>query len=120
MSRVLIIGCGGVAQVAIHKCCQHPEVFSDLCIASRTVEKCDKIKEELKNKTKTNITTKTIDANDFDALVKLFKGFKPEIVMNLGMPYQNLIIMDACLECGCHYLDTVLDAMHKSENISGC
>ncbi len=114
MSRVLIIGCGGVAQVAIHKCCQHPEVFSDLCIASRTVSKCDKIKEELKNKTKTNITTKQIDANDYNALVKLFKEFKPEIVMNLGMPYQNLIIMDACLECGCHYLDT---AAYEPENV---
>ena len=80
MSRVIIIGCGGVAQVAIHKCCQLDDVFTDLCIASRTVSKCDKIKEELKDKTKTNITTKQIDANDFNALVKLFNEFKPEIV----------------------------------------
>ena len=115
MSRVLIIGCGGVAQVAIHKCCQHPEVFSDLCIASRTISKCEKIKNELENKTKTNITIKEIDANDFNALVTLFKEFKPEIVMNLGMPYQNLIIMDACLECGCHYLDT---AAYEPEDVN--
>ncbi len=114
MSRVLIIGCGGVAQVAIHKCCQHSDVFTDLCIASRTLSKCDKLKEELKNKTKTIITTKQIDANDFNALVELFKEFKPEIVMNLGMPYQNLIIMDACLEYGCHYLDT---AAYEPENV---
>ncbi len=114
MSRVLIIGCGGVAQVAIHKCCQHPDVFSDLCIASRTLSKCEKIKNELEGKTKTNITIKQIDANDYDALVSLFKEFKPEIVMNLGMPYQNLKIMDACLECDCHYLDT---AAYEPENV---
>ena len=106
MSRVIIIGCGGVAKVAIHKCCQLDSVFTDLLIASRTKEKCDEVKKELEGKTKTNITTAKIDANDFDALVKLFKEFKPEIVLNLGMPYQNLIIMDACLECNCHYLDT--------------
>ena len=82
MSRVLIIGCGGVAQVAIHKCCQHSDVFSDLCVASRTLSKCEKIKNELEGKTKTNITIKQIDANDYDALVSLFKEFKPEIVMN--------------------------------------
>ncbi len=114
MSRVIIIGCGGVAKVAIHKCCQHPEVFTDLLIASRTVSKCDEIKEKLENKTKTKISTAQIDANDFDALVKLFKEFKPEIVLNLGMPYQNLIIMDACLECNCHYLDT---AAYEPENV---
>ena len=114
MSRVIIIGCGGVAQVAIHKCCQHPEVFSDLLIASRTVSKCDAIKKELENKTKTNISTAKIDANDFNVLVKLFKEFKPEVVLNLGMPYQNLIIMDACLECNCHYLDT---AAYEPEDV---
>ena len=114
MSRVIIIGCGGVASVAIHKCCQLDDVFTDLCIASRTKSKCDKIKEELKNKTKTNITTTKIDANDFNALVALFKEYKPDIVMNLGMPYQNLIIMDACLECNCHYLDT---AAYEPENV---
>ena len=115
MSRVIIIGCGGVAQVAIHKCCQLDDVFTDLCIASRTVSKCDKIKDELKDKTKTKITTKQIDANNFNALVKLFDEFKPEIVMNLGMPYQNLIIMDACLEYGCHYLDT---AAYEPEDVN--
>lgn len=114
MSRVIIIGCGGVASVAIHKCCQLDDVFTDLCIASRTKSKCDKIKEELKGKTKTNITTRQIDANDFNQLVALFNEYKPEIVMNLGMPYQNLIIMDACLECNCHYLDT---AAYEPENV---
>ena len=115
MSKVIIIGCGGVAQVAIHKCCQLDDVFTDLCIASRTVSKCDKVKKELEGKTKTRITTKQIDANNFDELVSLFKEFKPEVVMNLGMPYQNLIIMDACLECNCHYLDT---AAYEPEDVN--
>lgn len=115
MSKVIIIGCGGVAQVAIHKCCQLDDVFTDLCIASRTVSKCDKVKKELEGKTKTRITTKQIDANNFDELVTLFKEFKPEVVMNLGMPYQNLIIMDACLECNCHYLDT---AAYEPEDVN--
>ena len=115
MSRVLIIGCGGVAQVCIHKCCQLDDVFTDLCIASRTVEKCDKIKNELKGKTKTNITTKKLDANNYDELVKLFKEYKPEIVLHLGMPYHNLKIMDACLECNCHYLDA---AAYEPEDVN--
>ena len=114
MSRVIIIGCGGVASVAIHKCCQLDDVFTDLCIASRTVSKCDKIKNDLIGKTKTNITTRAVDASSFDSLVALFKDYKPEIVMHLGMPYHNLTIMDACLECGCHYLDT---AAYEPEDV---
>ena len=115
MSRVIIIGCGGVAKVAIHKCCQLDDVFTDLLIASRTKEKCDEVKKELEGKTKTRIETRKIDANSYDELVKLFKEYKPEIVMNLGMPYQNLIIMDACLECNCHYLDT---AAYEPEDVN--
>ena len=115
MSRVIIIGCGGVAKVAIHKCCQLDDVFTDLLIASRTKEKCDEVKKELEGKTKTRIETRKIDANSFDELVKLFKEYKPEVVLNLGMPYQNLIIMDACLECNCHYLDT---AAYEPEDVN--
>ncbi|MBR6288833.1 MAG: saccharopine dehydrogenase family protein [Acholeplasmatales bacterium] len=106
MGRVIVIGCGGVATVAIHKCCQHPEVFTDLCIASRTVSKCDALKEKLQNTTKTNITTRQIDANNLTELIHFFDEYKPDLVMHLGMPYQNLIIMDACLICKCNYLDT--------------
>ena len=113
MSRVIVIGCGGVASVAIRKCCMHSEVFTDLCIASRTLSKCDKLKDDIKNSTKTNITTKKIDANNLSELVDFFKEYKPDLVMNLGMPYQNLIIMDACLEANCHYLDT---AAYEPEN----
>ncbi len=113
MSRAIIIGCGGVAQVAIHKCCQHSEIFTDICIASRTKAKCDKIAAELAPKTKTKITTAQVDAGNVEELVKLFKEFKPDVVLHLGMPYHNLTIMDACVECGVHYLDT---AGYEPEN----
>ena len=96
MSRVIIIGCGGVAQVAIKKCCQNSDVFTDLCIASRTLSRCEKVKNELEGKTKTNITVRKIDAEYVDDLLFLFNDFKPDLVMNLGMPYQNLIISVYC------------------------
>ena len=73
MSRALIIGAGGVAGVVIHKCCQNSEVFTDICIASRTKSKCDKFKEELQDKTKTNITTAQVNADNVPELVALMK-----------------------------------------------
>ena len=106
MGRALIIGAGGVAGVAIHKCCQNSEVFTDICIASRTKSKCDKFKEELQGKTKTNITTAQVDADNVPELVKLIKDYKPDVVINLALPYQDLHIMDACLECKVNYVDT--------------
>ena len=80
MSRVLVIGCGGVASVAIHKICQVSEVFSDLCIASRTVSKCDKLADELKGKTSTNITTAKVDADNTDEVIALINEFKPDVL----------------------------------------
>ena len=80
MSRALIIGAGGVAGVVIHKCCQNSEVFTDICIASRTKSKCDKFKEELQDKTKTNITTAQVNADNVPELVALMK----EYTENLG------------------------------------
>ena len=71
MSRVLVIGCGGVASVAIQKCCQADEVFTELCIASRTKEKCDALVEKLKGKTKTVLTTAKVDADDVNQLIEL-------------------------------------------------
>ena len=105
MAKVLIIGCGGVASVAIHKCCQHPEVFEEICIASRTVAKCDALKEKLKGG-KTKIQTAQVDADHVEELVALIEGFQPDLVMNLALPYQDLTIMDACLATGTDYLDT--------------
>ncbi|MBO4407637.1 MAG: saccharopine dehydrogenase family protein [Clostridiales bacterium] len=106
MSRVLIIGCGGVAQVAIRKCCQVSEVFSEICIASRTVSKCDDLKAKLMGKTSTVITTAAVDADNVDELVALIKSYKPDLVMNIALPYQDLTVMDACLICGVNYMDT--------------
>lgn len=113
MSRLLIIGCGGVAQVAIHKCCQNSEVFKEICIASRTKSKCDALKAELEGKTETVITTAALDAMDVAATVKLIKEYQPAAVLNVALPYQDLAIMDACLEAGVHYIDT---ANYEPEN----
>lgn len=106
MGKVLIIGCGGVAGVAIHKCCQNSEVFEEIMIASRTKSKCDKIKAELEGKTKTIIHTAQVDADQVEELVTLIEEFKPEVVLNLALPYQDLTIMDACLATKTHYVDT--------------
>ena len=106
MSKALIIGAGGVAGVVIHKCCQNSEVFTEICIASRTKSKCDKFKEELQDKTSTKITTAQVDANNVDELVALINKEKPDIVINVALPYQDLTIMDACLATKTDYLDT--------------
>jgi saccharopine dehydrogenase (NAD+, L-lysine-forming) len=107
MAKTLIIGAGGVASVAIHKCCQHSEIFPDICIASRTLSKCDAIKSScIAKKTKTKISTCTVDANKVDDLVRVMTEYQPDLVMNLALPYQDLPIMDACLKCGVNYLDT--------------
>lgn len=106
MSRVLVIGCGGVAGVAIRKCCQVSEVFTELCIASRTKEKCDALAEKLQGKTATKITTAQVDADDVKQIIDLINEYRPDLVMNIALPYQDLTIMDACLECGVNYMDT--------------
>ena len=106
MAKLLIIGCGGVASVAIHKCCQNSEVFEEICIASRTKSKCDALKEKLEGTTKTKITTAQVDADDVPALVELIRKVQPDAVLNLALPYQDLHIMDACLECKVDYIDT--------------
>ena len=106
MSRVLIIGCGGVASVAVHKCCQNSEIFTDICIASRTVSKCDKLKSELEGKTKTNISTASLNADNVDEIVKFIESYKPDLVLNLALPYQDLTIMEACLKTKVDYVDT--------------
>ncbi|MCL2014846.1 MAG: saccharopine dehydrogenase family protein [Defluviitaleaceae bacterium] len=110
--KILIIGCGGVASVAIQKCCQNSEVFTEIMIASRTKAKCDALKNKLENPkngkkpTKTKISTAQVNADNVSELVALIQQFNPEIVVNLALPYQDLTIMDACLATGKHYLDT--------------
>lgn len=106
MGKALIIGCGGVASVAIHKCCQNSEVFEEICIASRTVSKCDALKAKLEGTTKTKITTAQVDADQVEELIALIEKEKPDVVLNLALPYQDLTIMDACLATKTHYIDT--------------
>ena len=105
MGKALIIGCGGVASVAIHKCCQNSEMFEEICIASRTKNKCDALKKKLEGG-RTRITTEQVDADHVDELVKLINKVKPDVVLNLALPYQDLTIMDACLETKTNYVDT--------------
>lgn len=106
MGKTLIIGCGGVAGVAIHKCCQNSQVFEEICIASRTKEKCDALKEKLEGKTKTKITTAKVDADNTEEVRALISSVKPDVVLNLALPYQDLTIMEACLAERVHYIDT--------------
>lgn len=106
MSKLLIIGCGGVAQVAIKKCCQNSEVFTEICIASRTKSKCDAVKEEVLKWTKTKVTTAQVDADHSDEVAALIRSYEPDAVLNVALPYQDLTIMDACVECKVPYIDT--------------
>lgn len=105
MGKALVIGCGGVAQVAIQKCVQNSAVFEEICIASRTKSKCDALKAKLEG-SKTKITTAKVDADNVDELIALIQAEKPDLVMNLALPYQDLTIMDACLATKTNYLDT--------------
>lgn len=105
MGKALIIGCGGVATVAIHKCCQNSDVFEEIMIASRTKSKCDALKAKLDGG-KTKIQTAKVDADNVSELVDLINAFKPDVVLNLALPYQDLTIMDACLATKTHYVDT--------------
>lgn len=105
MGRALIIGAGGVASVVVHKCCQNSDVFEEICIASRTKSKCDALKAKLDGG-KTKIQTAQVDADNTEMLIDLINEFKPDIVINVALPYQDLTIMDACLATGVDYVDT--------------
>ncbi|MFQ3790126.1 saccharopine dehydrogenase family protein [Halomonas sp. A29] len=102
MSKVLIIGAGGVGGVVTHKCAQHPEVFSEICLASRNEDKCKAIAAQLKRP----IQTAQVDADSVDDLVQLIESFKPDVLIHVALPYQDLTIMEACLKTGVPYLDT--------------
>lgn len=106
MGKVLVIGAGGVGTVALNKIAQHPDVFSDVMVASRTLSKCQGLADDVKRRTGTSIKTAAVDADDVRQLVRLFEEYNPDLVVNLALPYQDLTIMDACLECGVNYLDT--------------
>ena len=106
MSKVLQIGCGGVGTVAAHKLAQNADIFSDIMIASRTKSKCDALAGVLEKTYGIKVATAAVDADDVEALTRLMKEFQPELVINLALPYQDLTIMEACLNAGCSYLDT--------------
>ncbi len=105
MGKALIIGAGGVASVVAHKCCQNPEVFEEICIASRTLSKCEALRDKLQGG-KTKVSAAQVDADHTEELVALIKKEKPDIVIHVALPYQDLTIMDACLETGVDYVDT--------------
>ena len=106
MSKVLVIGAGGVGSVAVHKMAMNPQIFSDVHLASRTKSKCDAIAESVKARTGRVIGTYAIDAEDVPALTALIREIGPKLVVNLALPYQDLTIMDACLAAGVDYMDT--------------
>jgi saccharopine dehydrogenase (NAD+, L-lysine-forming) len=103
MSKVIIIGAGGVGRVVASKCADNPDVFTEILLASRTVSKCDTIAREVG---KGRIKTAQVNADNVNEVVALINQFKPELVINVALPYQDLPIMDACLETGVNYLDT--------------
>ena len=103
MSKVLIIGAGGVGRVVVHKCAQANEIFTEIILASRTQSKCDAIAAEIKSCT---VRTARVDADNVPELTELLRQEKPQLVINVALPYQDLTIMDACLAAGVDYLDT--------------
>jgi len=106
MSKVMIIGAGGVGNVVAQKCAQLPEIFTDIILASRTEAKCKNIAAGVTEKTGITIRTAQVDADNVTELTHLLKTEKPFLVINVALPYQDLSIMDACLEAGVHYMDT--------------
>lgn len=103
MGKVLIIGAGGVGTVVAHKVAQNSDIFNDIMLASRTKSKCDAIAKAIGGN---KIKTAQVDADNVEELKTLFNSFKPDLVINVALPYQDLTIMDACLACGVNYLDT--------------
>ncbi|MCF6244069.1 MAG: saccharopine dehydrogenase family protein [Sulfurovum sp.] len=105
-NKTLIIGAGGVGNVVAFKCAMNVETFGDITLASRTVSKCDAIAKNVLEKTGVQLSTATVDADSVPELVKLIKDVDADIVINVALPYQDLTIMDACIQTGVDYLDT--------------
>jgi saccharopine dehydrogenase-like NADP-dependent oxidoreductase len=104
--KVLIVGAGGVGGVVAHKCAQVPEVFGEIVLASRTLSKCEAIRDQVKSRTGRDIEVAQVDADDVPQTVALLRKHKPDLLINVALPYQDLHLMDACLEAGVPYLDT--------------
>ena len=116
LRKIMIIGAGGVATVAAHKCAQVPEIFNEILVASRTLSKCQAIQGEIKKRYGRDIQVAQVDADNIRELTALINTFQPYLVLNLALPYQDLHVMDACLATGVHYIDTAnyepLDEAH--------
>jgi saccharopine dehydrogenase (NAD+, L-lysine forming) len=106
MSKVVIIGAGGVGTVVAHKVAQNSKVFTEVLLASRTKSKCDVIAADVQSRYGVTMKTAQVDADNVPELVALLRSFQPKLVINVALPYQDLTIMDACLEVGVNYLDT--------------
>ena len=100
MNTVLIIGAGGVGHVVANKCAQLPDIFQNIHLASRTKSKCDAVAEDVRSRTGVSITTHSVDADDVPATVALIREIKPKLLINVALPYQDLTLMEACLETG--------------------
>ena len=106
MTNVLVIGAGGVGSVAVHKMASLPEVFSSITLASRRISSCEKIAKSVNERFGVQIESFEVDADDVEQVVSLLNRVKPDLLVNLALPYQDLVLMDACLKVGVHYLDT--------------
>ncbi len=106
MSKILIIGAGGVSRVATKKCAINSDVFNQITLASRTKSKCDRIAKEIEEELGVKIDTARVDADDTNELIELINRVKPDILLNVALPYQDLTIMDACIATKVHYVDT--------------
>ncbi|MCB1241287.1 MAG: saccharopine dehydrogenase family protein [Verrucomicrobiae bacterium] len=106
MKKVLIVGAGGVGNVVVHKCAQLPEVFGEVWHASRTVSRCEAIARDVEASTGVKVHTAALDADNVAETVALLKRIQPDVLINVALPYQDLTLMDACLEAGVHYIDT--------------
>jgi saccharopine dehydrogenase (NAD+, L-lysine-forming) len=106
MGRVLIVGAGGVGGVVAHKCAQRPDIFQEVTLASRTLARCEKIRDQIRELQGRDIRIERVDADNVPETVALLKRLKPEVLINVALPYQDLPLMDACLEARVPYLDT--------------
>ncbi len=106
MGKTLVVGAGGVSHAAVHKMAMNSDIFTEITLASRTKSKCDAIAAAVKDRAGVDIATAELDAYKVEDTVKLIKETGAEILVNLALPYQDLVLMDACLEAGIHYLDT--------------
>ena len=106
MGKTLVVGAGGVSHAAVHKMAMNSDIFTEITLASRTKSKCDAIAKAVKERVGVDIATAELDAYKVEDTVKLIKETGAEILVNLALPYQDLVLMDACLEAGIHYLDT--------------